>query len=167
MAKVFLSHSSFDKEYVEQIANKFGKDKAVYDTFSFETGEKTFEQILNALNNTDLFVIFLSDKDIDKAIVFLTENYYDFDNKIYFYKNLFDLYEEQQDIVNMKIAYDELEKAIGKEDTYAPILLRRRFTLMFFNGQRYDNIIAELHLTKIGDYAKKQIIKHLNYLFKV
>ena len=33
MAKVFLSHSSFDKEYVEQIANKFGKDKAVFELF--------------------------------------------------------------------------------------------------------------------------------------
>lgn len=106
-------------------------------------------------------------KDIAKAIDFLTESYYDFDNKIYFYKNLFDLYEEKQDAVNMKLAYAELEKAIGKEDTYAPILLRRKFTLMHFNGQRYDNIIAELNLMKIGDYAKKQIIKHLNYLFKI
>ena len=69
MAKVFLSHSSFDKEYVEQIANKFGKDKAVYDKFSFETGEKTFEQILAALNNTDLFVIFLSDKALESKWV--------------------------------------------------------------------------------------------------
>ena len=69
MAKVFLSHSSFDKEYVEQIANKFGKDKAIYDTFSFETGEKTFEQILNALNNTDLFVIFLSDNALESKWV--------------------------------------------------------------------------------------------------
>lgn len=106
-------------------------------------------------------------KDIDKAIDFLTENYYNFDNKIYFYKNLFDLYEEKQDIVNMALAYNELEKVIVNEDTYVPILLRRKFTLMYFNGQRYDNIIAELHLSKIGDYAKKQIIKHINYLFKI
>lgn len=106
-------------------------------------------------------------KDVEKAISFLTENYCEFDNKIYFYKNLFDLYEEQQDIANMKITYNELKKAIGKEDTYDPILLRRKFILMYFNGHRYDNIIAELQLTKIGDCAKKQIIKHLNFLFKV
>ena len=30
MGKVFLSHSSSDKQYVEVIANILGKDKAVY-----------------------------------------------------------------------------------------------------------------------------------------
>jgi len=67
----------------------------------------------------------------------------------------------------MQFAYQELEQTIANEDTYAPILLRRKFTLMYFNGQRYDNIIAELNLSKVGEYAKKQIIKHLNYLFKI
>lgn len=45
--------------------------------------------------------------------------------------------------------------------------MRRKYTLMYFKGQRYDNIIADLNLSKIGEYAKKQIIKHLNYLFKI
>ncbi len=106
-------------------------------------------------------------KDINNAIDFLNENYCNFDNKMYYYKNLFDLYEEKRDVENMEIAYKELEKAILKEDTFAPILMRRKYTLMYFKGQRYDNIIADLNLSKIGEYAKKQIIKHLNYLFKI
>lgn len=106
-------------------------------------------------------------RDIDKAIDILTDNYYNFDNKIYFYKNLFDLYEEKQDIADMRLAYTELEKAVQNEEAFAPVLLRRKYTLMYFEGKRYDNIVAELKLSKIGDYAKKQIIKHLNYLFKI
>lgn len=106
-------------------------------------------------------------KDIDTAINFLIENFYAFDNKIYYYKNLFDLYEEKQDTNNMEHVYKELEKAIQNDDTFAPILLRRKFTLKYFQGCQFDNIIAELNLEKIGDHAKKQIIKHINYLFKL
>lgn len=105
-------------------------------------------------------------KDINKAIVYLTENYSKFENKIYYYKNLFDLYEENRDILNMKDTYDKLKDSIQNEDIFAPIQLRRKCALMYFEGQRYDNIIAELNLSKIGNYARNQIIKHLNYLFK-
>ena len=79
MPHVFLSHSSVDKEYVKTIAEKFGS-KATYDDFSFEIGEKTFDQILSAINNTDLFVIFLSDTALNsewvkKELNIALENY--------------------------------------------------------------------------------------------
>lgn len=66
MNKIFLSHSSTDKEYVEYIARKFGKDVAVYDEYSFEVGLKTLDEILKSLDATDLFVIFISDSCIRK-----------------------------------------------------------------------------------------------------
>ena len=40
MEKVFLSHSSADKTFVEAIAEKFGKDVCVYDKMCFETWTK-------------------------------------------------------------------------------------------------------------------------------
>lgn len=60
MNRIFLSHSSVDKDYVEYIADKFGKDIAMYDKFSFESGLGTFEEILRGLDSSDIFVIFLS-----------------------------------------------------------------------------------------------------------
>lgn len=65
MSRVFLSHSSADKDYVEYIAGRFGKDIAIYDAFSFESGMQCFSEILSNLNITDLFVIFLSDNALN------------------------------------------------------------------------------------------------------
>ena len=61
MSRVFLSHSSTNKDYVKYIADKLGKDIAFYDEFSFEAGCKTFNEILKSLNESDMFVIFLSE----------------------------------------------------------------------------------------------------------
>ncbi|MBQ4443648.1 MAG: toll/interleukin-1 receptor domain-containing protein [Alphaproteobacteria bacterium] len=69
MNRIFLSHSSKDKEYVEYIANKFGKDIAYYDKYSFEGGMPTISEILNTLSNTDLFVLFLSDTALNSQWV--------------------------------------------------------------------------------------------------
>lgn len=69
MNRVFLSHSSNDKFYVEYIANKFGKDIAIYDEFSFEVGIKTLDEIIKELDQTDLFVIFLSNTALDSEWV--------------------------------------------------------------------------------------------------
>lgn len=69
MNKVFLSHSSSDKEYVEYIADKFGKDIAIYDNYFFEYGLKTFDEILKSLDVTDLFVIFISNAALESEWV--------------------------------------------------------------------------------------------------
>lgn len=156
-------------QYFKCCVHQSFPDKTLLETLlvKLEAYEKSISNSRKFYPEAKTLYYKLVEKDIDKAIEFLTENYYNFDNKIYYYKNLFDLYEVKRDIVRMQFAYQELEQTIANEDTYAPILLRRKFTLMYFNGQRYDNIIAELNLSKVGEYAKKQIIKHLNYLFKI
>jgi len=66
MIKVFLSHSSKDKEnYVKNVANWLGKDNIVYDEFTFEEGEKTLDEIVKGLNKSSLFVVFLSENSLD------------------------------------------------------------------------------------------------------
>ena len=62
MAKAFLSHSSADKKsYVEIVAKKLRKQDVVYDSFTFEEGERNLDEILKGLDDTDLFVFFISD----------------------------------------------------------------------------------------------------------
>ncbi|MGO4549139.1 TIR domain-containing protein [Paenibacillus sp. 2TAB23] len=66
MPKVFLSHSSADKEsYVRIVANKliedFGIHNCIYDELTFEEGMRSIEEIEKGLEKTDLFVLFLSD----------------------------------------------------------------------------------------------------------
>lgn len=70
MAKIFLSHSSSDKEhYVRHIATRLiesvGEHNVVYDEVTFEEGMMPLEEINRCLDTTDLFVIFLSDKSLD------------------------------------------------------------------------------------------------------
>jgi tetratricopeptide (TPR) repeat protein len=65
MSKIFLSHSSAQKYIVEKIADKLGRDRVVYDKYTFETGMDTLDEIVKHLNNTDLFVVFLSEEALN------------------------------------------------------------------------------------------------------
>lgn len=69
MGKAFLSHSKHDKVLVEAIAKKLGGKHCIYDTFSFESGQKTIDEIMRGLEDTDLFVIFLSNHSLESEWV--------------------------------------------------------------------------------------------------
>lgn len=74
MGKVFLSHSSKDKEFVKAVANLLGKNKSIYDEYYFEKGEKTLNQIFDALQSTDIFVYFISENSLNTPWVKLELN---------------------------------------------------------------------------------------------
>lgn len=65
MNKVFLSHSSKDKPYVEYIANRFGKNHCVYDAVCFEAGMKTLDEIFREMDNSSIFVVFISESALE------------------------------------------------------------------------------------------------------
>ena len=70
MPKIFLSHSSSDKErYVGIVANQLQKHldehTIYYDEYTFESGMKSIEEIKKSLAKTDLFVVFLSKKALE------------------------------------------------------------------------------------------------------
>ena len=72
--KVFISHSGADKEscvdmLVKRLIAGKNKDCIVYDTISFEAGEKTIDEILWNMERTDLFVILLSRKALNSSWV--------------------------------------------------------------------------------------------------
>ena len=43
MGRIFLSHSSKQKGYVEVVARNLGKQKVVHDAWTFEEGNKTLD----------------------------------------------------------------------------------------------------------------------------
>lgn len=69
MNKVFLSHSSKDKPYVKYIAKKFGRNHCVYDAACFEAGMKTLDEIFREMDNTSIFVVFISNSALDSEWV--------------------------------------------------------------------------------------------------
>lgn len=60
MNKVFLSHSSKQKGYVEIVARQLGKQRVVYDAWSFEEGNKTLDEIYAGIDASGVFVLFIS-----------------------------------------------------------------------------------------------------------
>lgn len=64
MPRVFLSHSSSDKNFVEPIADLLGKNNCVYDKYTFEFGMKTIEEIFDCMDRTDIFVYFISEDSL-------------------------------------------------------------------------------------------------------
>lgn len=69
MGKIFLSHSSKDKAFVEPIADLLGKQTCVYDKYTFELGMKTIDEIFDNLDQTDIFVFFISNNSLDSEWV--------------------------------------------------------------------------------------------------
>lgn len=69
LGKIFLSHSSSDKEYVGYIAKKFGKDRCVYDSLCFEAGMKALDEIYREMDETSIFVVFISNASLDSPWV--------------------------------------------------------------------------------------------------
>lgn len=70
MQKIFLSHSSADKElYVRIVARRlireFGEDSVIFDELTFQEGRKTIEEIEDNLDVTDLFVFFVSNDSLN------------------------------------------------------------------------------------------------------
>lgn len=45
MEKIFLSHSSVDKDFVRPIFNYFGGDRCVFDEMTFDKGMLTLSEI--------------------------------------------------------------------------------------------------------------------------
>jgi len=67
--KCFLSHSSKDKlGYVSLVADKLGPN-AEYDERTFEEGMGNLEEIINALDRSQLFVLFISQHSLESVWV--------------------------------------------------------------------------------------------------
>lgn len=74
MKKVFISHSSLDKDsfvrpLVDKLKKSLGEDRLVYDELTFESGAKSIEEIRRSIETTDLFVILLSKNSLSSEWV--------------------------------------------------------------------------------------------------
>lgn len=70
MIKCFLSHSSKDKEsYVRLVAARLRKEVKVFDEETFEAGMSPMEEIAKGLDDSSLFVVFISNSALESAWV--------------------------------------------------------------------------------------------------
>lgn len=64
MRRAFLSHSSDDKDHVRDVAQRLGRIRSHLDEHSFEPGEDFRDAIRGALENSDVFVFFVSERSL-------------------------------------------------------------------------------------------------------
>lgn len=63
--KAFLSHSSIDKEFVREVANKLGRLHCVFDERSFDIGDKFEDAIRGHLDNSSVFIFFATKESLE------------------------------------------------------------------------------------------------------
>jgi tetratricopeptide (TPR) repeat protein len=64
MRKAFLSHSSDDAAYVQEVASLLGRPRTQIDVWAFKPGEDFREEIRGALDESDTFVFFVSESSL-------------------------------------------------------------------------------------------------------
>ena len=62
--KLYLAHSSLDKQFVDRVAIQLGRHAVVYDKWSFRAGDQLLKAMQEGLDASDGFVLFASDKSL-------------------------------------------------------------------------------------------------------
>lgn len=69
MVKAFLSHSSKNKGFVGEVARRLGEASVEYDAMTFEAGAKTLDEITRGVEDSILFVFFISNESLNSEWV--------------------------------------------------------------------------------------------------
>ncbi|WP_207282708.1 toll/interleukin-1 receptor domain-containing protein [Pseudomonas sp. FW300-N2F2] len=69
MQKAFLSHNGYDKDFVDEVFDRLGTLNAVYDKKTFNKNCDLSQQIREGLEDSDVYVLFLSEASINSGWV--------------------------------------------------------------------------------------------------
>ncbi len=149
MPRAFLSHSSKDKEFVKNVIQKLRQTDIIYDKFSFEAGEKTLEEILNGLNKSDLFILFISEAALKSDWV---------KREIKEAKDLKD-----NNVIN-KLYPIIIDENIKHDDKSIPHWLQENYNLKFIAR---SNIVARLIRQKLKElsWSKHPVLEERKSIF--
>lgn len=149
MIRAFLSHSSVDKDkYIREVAARLGIENIIYDELTFEEGEKPLDEILKGLNNTNLFVLFISENSLNSNWV----------------KNEITEAKTMLDATNIdKIFPIIIDEKITYQDIRIPNWLRENYNLKPINkpsvaARRISTKLRELSWSKHPDLKKRNTI---------
>ncbi|MDY0263428.1 toll/interleukin-1 receptor domain-containing protein [Syntrophotalea acetylenica] len=147
--KVFLSHSSKDKEsYVRLVADRIGDGNYVLDERTFEDGEFTRDEIIKGIDESDMFAFFISNFALESDWVKLEVKHAEIRLNSSQLKKIYPI------IIDQSIKYD---------DPRIPIFLREHYNLKLITrptvaARRIKSKLRELHWQKNPTHKKRQTI---------
>lgn len=149
MAKAFLSHSSKNKDLIEPIGRQLGRNKVHMDSLTFEAGEKTLEEIIKSLDETDIFVLFFSEPALESPWV---------KSEITFAKERLD------NAVIERIYPIIIDKSITYDDPRIPEWIKKPYNIKYFDNEvlLFQKIRQLLRESELRKYAH---LKELREIF--
>lgn len=149
MAKAFLSHSSNDKALVEKIAHKLGNNNCHYDRFTFEAGNITLDEIFKSLEDTDVFVLFISSKALESVWV---------------QKEITEAEKLHSKKIIERIFPIIIDKTVNHNDARIPDWIRKPYNLRVFNNEVL--ILKKIkQLLRESNFKKYSHLRDINDLF--
>lgn len=154
MAKVFLSHSSADKDkYVRVVAQRLikviGQESVILDEISFQEGRKTIKEIEEYLENTDLFVFFISDDSLESVWV---------------KKELFKAKELWKESKLVQICPIIIDAHIKYDDERIPDWMRENYNIQYVSRQSKSSSLILERMIEIS-YERHPRLKAKNEIF--
>lgn len=143
MNRIFLSHSSSDKDYVRHIADNLG-DAAIIDERDFAAGARTMDEIIEKIDDSKIFVAFLSSRALDsdwvqKELALAIQHC------------------RQQDL---KILVFSIDKRVDYNDKRIPELIRKNYNIRFIKN-------PDIALSRIKDENKRIQINNSSVLREI
>lgn len=87
MPRIFISHSSKQKAFVEKVVDYIGKDECIVDLYDFRPSEKIEDEIKRYIDNCQIFALFLSKEawasDWVKYEINYVKQYVDSEKKVF------------------------------------------------------------------------------------
>ena len=136
MNRVFLSHSSTDKDFVRAIAERLG-DIAIIDERDFEAGSRTIDQIVEKIDKASIFVAFLSNKALASDWV---------------QKELALAIQHCQSL-NIEILIFSIDKAVDHYNKLIPEILRKNYNISYLKN-------PTIALSRINDVRRLLCLKN-------
>ena len=69
MIKVFISHSSKQKDFVKDLVGIIGRDHCIVDCYDFEPAYKTIDEICEKISQSTAFVLLISKDSLNSSWV--------------------------------------------------------------------------------------------------
>jgi len=146
---IFISHSSNDKPLVRKVVELLGNNGITVDEYVFESGERTEDEILQAIERAGIFCLFISESSMGKDWVL---------REVAIYKSIIDGGRKMKFLPliidnNIDFSYSKIPVWISSEYN-----LRDKFTSPVFIARKLEEELNKLRWDEYPQIRERELI---------